>query len=176
MEFNKDTVKVGQQWERADGKVVTVLRIDDRYASVSVSGSVCGVYYYYTDGGKSNIHAAYPQTQLIRLLPDLDETTEAQIDKDEDDATPAKQEIETQEQDTEVQGQDVTVLSRFSNSVHNYPQLGYAVVQINGLQIEVEFDERCLTIQDNSNSHEPLAPIAREVVKAEIESLQSESN
>lgn len=157
MEFNKDTVKVGQQWERADGKVVTVLRIDDRCASVSVSGSVCGVYYYYTDGGKSNIHATYPQTQLIRLLPDLDETTEAQIDKDKDDATPAEQETETQKQDTEVRGQDVTVSSRFSNSVHNYPQLGYAVVYINGLQIAVDFDGRELKVQDNSDRHEPLS-------------------
>ncbi len=165
MEFNKDTVKVGQQWERADGKVVTVLRIDDRYASVSVSGSVCGVYYYYTDGGKSNIHATYPQTQLIRLLPDLDETTEAQIDKDEDDATPAEQETKTQKQDTEVRGQDVTVFSRFSNSVPNcpqlgyanYPQLGYAVVYVNGLQIEVDFDGRKLKVQDNSDRHEPLS-------------------
>lgn len=161
MEFNKDTVKVGQQWERADGKVATVLGIDDRYASVSVSGSFCGVYYYYTDGGKSNIHATDPQTQLIRLLPDLDETAKAQIDKDEDDATPAEQETETQKQDTEVQEQDVTVVSRFSNSVHNYPPLGHAVVYINSLQIEVDFGKRKLIVQDNAGpTYATPAPIA----------------
>lgn len=170
MEFSKEIVKLGQRWERADGKVVTVRSIDDYSVCIS------GIWYFYRNGGKSNIYDSYPHLDLLRLLPDHEETTEAPPDKTEDDAAPVEQETKPQEQDTEVQEQDVTVFSRFSSSVHSYPQLGYAVVQINGLQIEVEFDERCLTIQDNSNSHEPLAPIAREVVKAEIESLQSESN
>lgn len=158
MEFNKDIVKVGQQWERADGQRVTVQKKGDSLVLID------SIWYNYNDGGMSNIHKIHPETQLIRLLPDLDETTEAQIDKDEDDAISAEQKTETQKQDTEVQGQDVTVFSRFSNSVHNYPQLGYAnypqlgyaVVYVNGLQIEVDFDGRKLKVQDNSDRHEPL--------------------
>lgn len=150
VEFNKDIVKVGQQWERADGRTVTVQKKGDSLVLID------SIWYNYNDGGMSNIHEIYPKTRLIRLLLDLDKTTEAPLDEDEDNAISAEQETEAQEQHTEVQGQDVTVFSRFSNSVHNYPQLGYAVVHINGLQIEVDFDGRELKIQDNSDRHEPL--------------------
>jgi len=148
VEFNKDIVKVGQQWERADGRTVTVL--DKASDSALIGGVIGGVWYNYNHDGMSNIHATHPSTKLVRLLPDLDETTEGPLDEDEDDAAPVEQETKPQEQDTEVQEQDVTVFSRFSSSVHNYPQLGYAVVQINGLQIEVVFDERELKVQDIS--------------------------
>ena len=171
MEFNRDILKIGQQWERADGKVVTVQGIYDDVAHIGPGEA--GIWYYYRDGGKSNIHYNHPHLELLRLLPNQEETTEVPLDEIEDDAAPVEQETEAQEQNGKVQEQNVAVVSHFSNSVHNYPPLGYAVVYINGLQIEVDFDERELTIQDYSNL---LCPNRLEVVKAGMESLQSESN
>jgi len=153
VEFSKEIVKLGQRWERADGKVVTVTALDSNSALIGTQGTNGiwnGARYHYSDSGKANWN--YPHLELLRLLPDEEEVTEAPADKTEDDAAPVEQESEAQEQ-------DITVASRFSNSVHNYPQLGYAVVYVNGLQIEVDFDERSLTIQDNSNSHEPLSDL-----------------
>lgn len=146
VEFSKEILKLGQRWKRADGKVVTVLRLEDRSALIG------GIWYHYHHEGQSNIHYAYPMFELLRLLPDEEEVTEAPADKPEDNAVPSAQETEAQEQ-------HITVVSRFSNSVHNYPSLGYAVVHINGLQIEVDFNERELTVQDNSNLHEPLSDL-----------------
>lgn len=147
VEFSKEIVKLGQRWERADGEVVTVLKIDDNFAFID------GIWYHYRDGGKSNIHRDYPHLELRRLLLDREETTEALADKTEDDAAPIEDDAAPVEQESEAQEQDIIVASRFSNSVHNYPPLGYAVVYINGLQIEVDFNERELTVQDNSNPH-----------------------
>jgi len=155
VEFNKDILEVGQQWERADGATATVLSIGETCAYIGLGEA--GIWYYYRDGGKSNIHHNHPHLELLRLLPNQEETTEVPLDEIEDDAAPVEQETEAQEQNVKVQEQNVTVVSHFSNSVHNYPQLGYAVVYINGLQIEVDFDERELTVQDNSNLHEPLS-------------------
>jgi len=153
VEFSKDILELGQRWERADGKVVTVMEIGNHNALIG------SIWYKYRDGGKSNIHGGHPHLELRRLLLDREETTEAPADKTEDDAAPIEDDAAPVEQESEAQEQNVFVVSRFYNVTYNYPQLGYAVVRINGLQIEVEFDERSLTIQDNSNFDDPLSDL-----------------
>lgn len=147
MEFSKDILELGQRWERADGKVVTVRAIDDNSALIG------GIWYHYCDGGKSNIHGNHPYLELRRLLLDREETTEAPADKAEDDAAPIEDDAAPVEQESEAIEQEVTVVSSLNSIIHNYPELGSAVVRIKGLQIEVDFDERCLSIKDNLNAH-----------------------
>lgn len=161
MELNKDILRVGQQWERADGSTATVLCVEESGAYIGCPRSGNGIWYRYCDGGKSNVHSMFPQTQLVKLLLDRNETTKAPLNESEGDAAPIGQEIGAQEQNIKVQEQDVTVVSRFSNSVHNYPPLGHAVVYINSLQIEVDFGKRKLTVEDNAGpTYATPAPIA----------------
>lgn len=159
VEFNREILKVGQRWERADGKVVTVSELDSHSALLAVQGTN-GIWYRYKDGGKSNIHRDHPHLELLRLLLDEEEVTEALTDKPEDDvapveddAAPIEDDAATVEQESEAFEQEVTVASSLNSIIHNYPELGSAVVRIKGLQIEVDFDERCLSIKDNLNAH-----------------------
>ena len=147
MEFSKDILELGQRWERADGKVVTVMEIGNHNALIG------SIWYKYRDGGKSNIHGGHPHLELRRLLLDREETTEAPADKAEDDAAPIEDDAAPVEQESEAIEQEVTVVSSLNSIIHNYPELGFAVVRIKGLQIEVDFDERCLSIKDNLNAH-----------------------
>lgn len=153
-EFNREILKVGQRWERADGKVVTVAALDSNSARIGTQGANgiwSGARYHYGDSGKTNWN--YPHLELLRLLPDEEEVTEAPADKAEDDAAPIEDDAAPVEQESEAIEQEVTVVSSLNSIIHNYPELGSAVVRIKGLQIEVDFDERCLSIKDNLNSH-----------------------
>lgn len=146
-EFSKDILRLGQLWERADGKTVTVVGIESDFAKFVAAKENFSLRYFYADGGKSSIHRFNAGSELVRILDDGEPENAPVGSSIQGDTT-------FTEEDPIVLEQEVIVNTALSNLIGNYPSIGYAVVRIAGLQIEVDFEEHSLTIQDNPNPHD----------------------
>lgn len=151
VEFGKDTLKLGQQWKRADGQVAIVRVIEDDKAKLECEDAYL-IDYHYADGGQSQFHCTMPGSKLVQPIDDGEPKSAPVGDSIEDGVVPAEEEPIVLEQ-------EVIVNTALSNIIGNYPSIGYAVVRIAGLQIEVDFEERSLTIQDNPNPHDAFSNI-----------------
>ena len=151
VEFGKDTLKLGQRWKRADGHVAIVRAIEDDKAKLEREDANL-IAYHYVNGGQSQFHCAMPGSRLVELIDDGEPKSAPVGDSIEDGIVPAEEEPIVLEQ-------EVIVNTAISSLVGNYPSIGYAVVRIGGLQIEVDFEEHSLAIQDNPNPHDAFSNI-----------------